>query len=77
MSVWWTYADTRGHFGTTFGHAAAAAAVSKLLGISEDAIEDALGMACTQACGLMSAQFGSDVKRMQHGFAAQIVSLLL
>ena len=28
-------------------------------------------MACTQACGLMSAQFESDVKRMQHGFAVR------
>ncbi|KAJ5439125.1 uncharacterized protein N7458_010123 [Penicillium daleae] len=63
---------TRGwHSGTTFGHAAAAAAVCKLLDLPEAAIEDALGMACTQACGLMSAQFGSDVKRMQHGFAAR------
>ncbi|KAJ5101891.1 immune-responsive protein [Penicillium alfredii] len=63
---------TRGwHSGTVFGHAASAAAVSKLLGLQQDAIEDALGMACTQACGLMSAQFGSDVKRMQHGFPAR------
>ena len=43
----------------------------KLLDLPEGVIEDALGMACTQACGLMSAQFGSDVKRMQHGFAAR------
>lgn len=59
------------HSGVVFGHAASAAAVSKLLDLSEDNIEDALGIACTQACGLMSAQFGSDVKRMQHGFAAR------
>lgn len=63
---------TRGwHSGTAFGHAASAAAVSKLLNLPEDLIEDALGIACTQACGLMSAQFGSDVKRMQHGFASR------
>lgn len=63
---------TRGwHSGVVFGHAAAAAAVSKVLGLPPNAIEDALGIACTQACGLMSAQFGSDVKRMQHGFAAR------
>jgi aconitate decarboxylase len=63
---------TRGwHSGTTFGHAAAAAAAGKLLDLPEDVIEDALGIAFTQACGLMSAQFGSDVKRMQHGFAAR------
>jgi aconitate decarboxylase len=34
-------------------------------------MEDALGIACTQACGLMSAQFESEVKRMHHGFAAR------
>lgn len=63
---------TRGwHSGVVFGHAASAAAVSKVLGLHPHAIEDALGIACTQACGLMSAQFGSDVKRMQHGFAAR------
>jgi aconitate decarboxylase len=63
---------TRGwHSGVVFGHAAAAAAVSKVLELPPSAIEDALGIACTQACGLMSAQFGSDVKRMQHGFAAR------
>jgi aconitate decarboxylase len=63
---------TRGwHSGVVFGHAAAAAAVSKMIGLSPNSIEDALGIACTQACGLMSAQFGSDVKRMQHGFAAR------
>ncbi|KAJ5124319.1 uncharacterized protein N7515_008144 [Penicillium bovifimosum] len=63
---------TRGwHSGVVFGHAASAAAVSKVLGLPPHAIEDALGISCTQACGLMSAQFGSDVKRMQHGFAAR------
>jgi aconitate decarboxylase len=63
LTVWW-------HSGTTFGHAAAAAAVSRV-DLQVGAIENALGMACTQACGLMSAQFGNDVKRMQHGFAAR------
>jgi aconitate decarboxylase len=63
---------TRGwHSGAVFGPSASAAAVSKLLNLPSDAIEDALGIACTQAGGLMSAQFGSDVKRMQHGFAAR------
>lgn len=63
---------TRGwHSGAVFGPSASAAAVSKLLDLSTDTIEDAVGIACTQAGGLMSAQFGSDVKRMQHGFAAR------
>ncbi|KEF52650.1 uncharacterized protein A1O9_11067 [Exophiala aquamarina CBS 119918] len=59
------------HSGAIFGPSAAAASTSKLLGLTPSQIEDALGIACTQAGGLMSAQFGSDVKRMQHGFAAR------
>ena len=63
---------TRGwHSGAVFGPSASAAAVSKLLHLPSNEIEDALGMACTQAGGLMSAQFESMVKRMQHGFAAR------
>jgi aconitate decarboxylase len=59
------------HSGAVFGHSASAAAVYKLLVLSPGQVEDALGMACTQACGLMSAKFESEVKRMQHGFAAR------
>lgn len=59
------------HSGAVFGPAAAALASSKLLGLTVENIENALGIACTQACGLMSAQYGSMVKRMQHGFAAR------
>lgn len=59
------------HSGVVFGHAAAAAACSKLMGLTVDQTEDALGIACTQACGLMSAQYGSNLKRMQHGFATR------
>ncbi|KAL4773537.1 hypothetical protein BDW60DRAFT_206343 [Aspergillus nidulans var. acristatus] len=59
-----------GHSGVVFGHAQAVAAVGKLINLSADQIEDAIGIACTHACGLMSAQFSSDTKRMQHGFAA-------
>ncbi|KAL9122903.1 MAG: hypothetical protein Q9187_000554, partial [Circinaria calcarea] len=59
------------HSGAVFGPAASAAAVSKLLKLPVKSIEDAIGIASTQACGLMSAQFGSMVKRMQHGFAAR------
>lgn len=63
---------TRGwHSGPLFGHAASAAAVSKLLGFTAAVTEDAIGTACTQTCGLMSAQFESDTKRMQHGFASR------
>ena len=48
---------TRGwHSGAVFGPAAAAAATSNLLHLSAKVVEDALGIACTQAGGLMAAQ---------------------
>ncbi|KAI1628915.1 putative immune-responsive protein [Exophiala viscosa] len=63
---------TRGwHSGSVQGPSATAAAVSSFLNLCPAHIESALGMACTQAGGLMSAQFGSMAKRMQHGFAAR------
>lgn len=63
--------STGWHSGAVFGPPAAAAAVSKMLEFEPGMIEDALGISCTQAGGLMSAQFESMVKRMQHGFAAR------
>jgi aconitate decarboxylase len=67
-----SYILTQGwHSGAVFGPAASAAAAGKLMGLTAEQVEDAFGIACTQACGLMSAQFGSEVKRMQHGFAAR------
>jgi 2-methylcitrate dehydratase PrpD len=63
---------TRGwHSGPVFGGPAAAAAAGTLYGLGADGFEDAFGIAATQACGLMAAQFGAMVKRMQHGFAAR------
>jgi len=59
------------HSGVVFGCAAAAAAAGSLLELSAGQFEDAIGIATTQACGLMSAQFESMIKRMQHGFAAR------
>ncbi|KAJ5647723.1 2-methylcitrate dehydratase PrpD [Penicillium lividum] len=59
------------HSGAIFGPAASAAAATKLLQLPAPMIEDAIGIACTQAGGLMSAQYESTVKRMQHGFAAR------
>jgi aconitate decarboxylase len=59
------------HSGPVFGGPAAAAAAGTLLGLDADGFEDAMGHAATQACGLMSAQFESMGKRMQHGFAAR------
>jgi len=63
---------TRGwHSGPVYGGPAAAAAAGTLYGLDADGMEDALGLAATQACGLMAAQFESMGKRMQHGFAAR------
>jgi 2-methylcitrate dehydratase PrpD len=59
------------HSGVVFGTVAAAAAAGTVCGLDAAGFEDALGMAATQSCGLMSAQFESMVKRMQHGFAAR------
>ena len=42
-----------------------------MLSLPPEQTEDAIGTACTQACGLMSAQYESMSKRMQHGFAAR------
>ena len=51
------------HSGAVFGGPAVAIAVSKLLGLSPQQTEWALGTACTQAGGLMAAQYGSMAKR--------------
>jgi aconitate decarboxylase len=59
------------HSGVVFGTHSAAAAAGALYGLDAAGFEDALGMAATQSCGLMSAQFESMVKRMQHGFASR------
>jgi len=63
---------TRGwHSGPVFGGPAAAAAAGTLMDLDANEFEDAIGLAATQACGLMAAQFESMGKRMQHGFAAR------
>ena len=59
------------HSGAVQGPSASAAAVSSLLSLPPGHVESALGIACTQAGGLMSAQFGSMAKRMQHGFGSR------
>jgi len=59
------------HSGVVFGTHSAAAAAGALYGLDAAGFEDAIGMAGTQSCGLMSAQFESMVKRMQHGFASR------
>jgi aconitate decarboxylase len=59
------------HSGAVQGPSASCAAVSSLLRLPPKNVEWGLGIACTQAGGLMSAQFGSMAKRMQHGFASR------
>ncbi|KAF7550959.1 hypothetical protein G7Z17_g5356 [Cylindrodendrum hubeiense] len=59
------------HSGAIFGPAASAATAAKLFQLPASTIEDAIGIACTQAGGLMSAQYESTAKRMQHGFATR------
>ncbi|KJH73703.1 MmgE/PrpD family protein [Pseudomonas sp. ES3-33] len=72
LSLHGTEMLTRGwHSGVVFGCAAAAVSAGKLMGLTAAALEDAIGIGSTQACGLMSAQFESMIKRMQHGFAAR------
>lgn len=59
------------HSGATVGVFSAAAAASAALQLPAEKIVHALGIAGTQASGLMAAQFGSMVKRMHAGRAAQ------
>lgn len=59
------------HCGSVLGVVGAAATAASLRGLDAARTEDAIGIACTQACGLMSAQYESMVKRMNHAFAAR------
>ncbi len=59
------------HSGSVFGTHASAAAAGTLLGLDAAQFEDALGLAGTQSCGLMAAQFEAMCKRMHHGFSAR------
>jgi aconitate decarboxylase len=59
------------HSGAVFGCPADAAGSSKLFELSPDDTESAIGFACTQAGGLMSAQYEGMIKRVQHAFVAR------
>lgn len=50
---------------------ASAAAIAKLLGLDTDQYVNALGLAGSQAAGLMASQFGAMAKRFHSGKAAQ------
>ena len=59
------------HSGATVGVYASASAAARAMKLDADKTVHALGIAGTQSCGLMAAQFGSMVKRMHAGRAAQ------
>jgi 2-methylcitrate dehydratase PrpD len=59
------------HSGATVGTFASAAAAARALGLSTEQTIHALGIAGTQAAGLMAAQYGSMVKPMHAGRSSQ------
>lgn len=59
------------HSGATLGVFSAAAGAARGLGLDVDRTVHALGIAGTQAAGLMAAQFGAMVKRMHAGRSSQ------
>jgi aconitate decarboxylase len=59
------------HSGATVGVFSAAAAAAAGLGLTAEQTVNAIGIAGTQASGLMAAQYGAMVKRMHAGRAAQ------
>src|SRR6476620_2918310 len=59
------------HSGATLGVFSAAAGAARGLKLDQEQTVHALGIAGTQAAGLMAAQYGSMVKRMHAGRSAQ------
>src|SRR5919205_1626779 len=59
------------HSGATLGVFSAAAGAARALRLDPDRTVHALGIAGTQAAGLMAAQYGAMVKRMHAGRSAQ------
>ncbi len=59
------------HSGATLGVFSAAAGAARGLGLDAEKTVHALGIAGTQAAGLMAAQYGAMVKRMHAGRSAQ------
>lgn len=59
------------HCGVVYGAIAAALTTARIRGLDAGQTEDAIGLAATQASGLMAAQFEAMVKRMNHAFAGR------
>jgi len=60
------------HNNGVLGVIAAASGAARVLGLSADRCQNALGIAGSLACGLMAAQYGAMVKRAHAGNAAQV-----
>jgi aconitate decarboxylase len=71
MSVGTSHLQRGFHPTGTNGTFGAGAASGKILGLDADRMTHALGIAGTQAAGLMAAQYSAMVKRMHAGRAAQ------
>jgi len=59
------------HSGAVVSTFPAAVAAGVVAGLNSEQMMHALGIAATQSAGLMSAQYGSMVKRMHHGRSSQ------
>lgn len=59
------------HCGVVYGSIAAALTTARIRGLDAERTSDAMGLAATQASGLMAAQFEAMVKRMNHAFAGR------
>ncbi|HEY4702822.1 MAG TPA: MmgE/PrpD family protein, partial [Streptosporangiaceae bacterium] len=59
------------HCGVIYGSIAAALTTARLRGLDAEHTSSAMGLAATQASGLMAAQFEAMVKRMNHAFAGR------
>lgn len=59
------------HCGPINGTISSAIGVARTFGFDAAGMNNAVGIAATQACGLMSAQYEAMVKRMHSGFAAR------
>lgn len=59
------------HNGAIYGTVASGVASGRIRRQSADQLENTLGTAATQACGLMSSQYEAMVTYMHHGFAAR------
>ena len=70
LAVWPTHYDIGWHISSTVGSIGATLAVGKLMGLSQEAMEHAIGLAAVQVTGLRK-MFGSDTKSFHPGRAAQ------